>query len=126
MAFGKETGQFTLKLTSQTFNPCAVNGVSVQINMEGTSSGDLGEGEVALTHYAEGEVGAKSGTWRQYGGGTLQDGTFIGIQGQGTWEEIGTGKWRYRGTAQLSNGMTYAVEFEGDWATKTWTGKTYQ
>lgn len=126
MAFGKEIGQFTLKLTSQTFLPCDVGRVSLQANLEGTASGDQGEGEVASTYYTEMDVGAKAGTFRQYGSWTLQDGTSLGFQIHGTWEEIGTGSWQYRGTGQLSDGSPYAVTFEGDWATKTWTGKAYQ
>lgn len=41
------------------------------------------------------------------------NGASLGFRGQGTWEEIGSGKWRYRGTGQLSDGLTYANEFEG-------------
>ena len=85
-----------------------------------------GEGTYALTHYVEGELGAKSGTWSQYGFVSLQDGTNLGFRGQGTWEEISSGKWRYRGTGQLSDGSTYATEFEGDWATRTWAGKAFE
>ena len=126
MAFGKETGQFSVKLTSQTYGPSSGNGISIQANMEGTASGTRGEGEVALTHYAEGELGAKSGTWSQHGMARLKDGSFIGFHIQGTWNEISAGKWHYRGSGQLSDGSTYSSEFEGDWATKTWAGKLYE
>jgi len=93
--------------------------------MEGTFSGEMGEGTYALTLHVVYETSMKSGTWSQYGIGTGKDGSF-GFRGQGTWEEIGTNKWRYRGTDQLSDGSINAVEFEGDWATRTWAGKLYE
>jgi hypothetical protein len=94
--------------------------------MEGTVSGDRGEGTVALTHYVETEPDAKSGTWTQYGFVNLKDGSSLGFRGHGTWEEVSAGRWRYRGSGQASDGSTYAVEFEGNMATRTWAGKLYE
>ncbi|MBI3303772.1 MAG: hypothetical protein HYZ72_17040 [Deltaproteobacteria bacterium] len=126
MALGKQTGQYSGKLTSLTLGPGPGNAMTGQANMEGTVSGERGEGTYALTHHVVIEPGAKSGTWSQYGFATMKDGTSLGFRGQGTWEEISAGKWRYRGTGQLSDGSTYATEFEGDWATRTWAGKLYE
>ena len=128
MALGKQIGEFSLKSTSQTFGPGPGNTGTYQANMEGTLSGDRGEGTVSLTHYVEIEPNAKSGTYRHYGMVMLKDGTVLGIQGQGTWEETDPGKWRYRGTGQNSDGSTLGVEFEGDATTRpmTFTGKLYE
>ena len=126
MALGKQTGQFSGKLTSLTMGPGPANNMVGQANLEGTVSGDRGEGTYALTHHVVLEPGAKSGTWTQYGFALLKDGTTLGFRAQGTWEEVSAGKWRYRGTGQLSDGSTYAAEFDGDWATRTWAGKLYE
>ena len=126
MALGKQIGQFSLQSTSLTIGPGPGNTLTGQGNMEGTVSGERGEGTVALTHYVEMEPNAKKGTWTQHGLVFLTDGTGIGFRSQGTWEEIGPSKWRYRGTGQNSEGMTYATEFEGEAATRTWAGKLYE
>jgi hypothetical protein len=126
MALGKQIGQFSGKSTSVTIGPGPGNALTFQANMEGTVSGERGEGTYALTYHAAGELGAKSGTWSWYGIMTLKDGTNMGFRGQGTWDEVSSGKWRYRGTGQLSDGSTYAYEFEGDWATRTWAGKAFE
>ena len=126
MALGKQISQFSGKLTSLTLGPGPGNALTYQSNMEGTFSGEIGEGTYIVTHHAVFEMGAKSGTWSQYGFVNMKDGTSLGFHGQGTWEEISSGKWRYRGTGQLSDGSTYANEFEGDWATRTWAGKVYE
>src|SRR5437879_700796 len=102
MALGKQTGQYSGKLTSLTLGPGPGNAMTGQANIEGTVSGERGEGTYALTHHVVMESGAKNGTWTQYGFATMKDGTSLGFRAQGTWEEISSGKWRYRGTGQLS------------------------
>ena len=129
MALGKQIGQYSGKVTSFTFGPGPGDAMTGQANMEGTVSGEIGEGTYALTRYMVIEPGAKSGAWSQYGFAAMKDGTSLSFRDQGTWEEISAGKWRYRGTGQLSDGSTsstYATEFEGDWATRTWAGKLYE
>ena len=126
MALGKQTGEYSGQSTSFTVGPGPGNAMTGQLNIEGTGSGENGEFSYALTHCVEGDPGAKSGTWNQYGLVTMQDGTGLGFRSQGTWEEVSAGKWRYRGTGQLSDGATYATEFEGDLATRTWAGKLYE
>jgi len=126
MALGKQISQFSGKLTSLTLGPGPGNAVTGQLNMEGTFSGEIGEGTYTLTHHVVLELGAKSGTWSQYGLGTMKDGTMLGVRAQGIWKEISAGKWRYQGTRQISDGSTYTTEFEGDWATRTWAGKNYE
>ena len=126
MALGKQTGQYSGQLTSLTLGPGPGNALTIQANIEGTASGERGEGTYALTHHAVAEPGAKSGTWNEYGIVTMKDGTSLGFRAQGTWEEISSGKWRYRGTGQASDGSTFATEFEGDVATRTWAGKLYE
>jgi hypothetical protein len=126
MALGKQIGQFSLRSVSQTFGPGPGTALMFHGNMEGTTSGERGEGTVALTHYVEFEPNAKKGTWTQYGWVVLTDGTGIGFRSHGTWEETGPGKWRYRGTGQTSEEVIYATEFEGDASTRTWAGQLYE
>jgi hypothetical protein len=126
MALGKQIGEFSVQLISTTWGPGSGKAIKAQANMEGTGSGERGEVAVSLTHCAEVEPGAKSGTWSQYGVASFQDGTWVGFHGEGTWEEIGSSKWRYRGSGQTSEGQTYATEFEGDATTRTWAGKLYE
>ena len=106
MALGKQTGQYSGKLISTTLGPGPGNAMTAQLNMEGTVSGERGEGSYILTHHVVLEAGAKSGMWIQYGLVTMKDGVSLGFHAQGTWEEISSGKWRYRGTGQLSDGRT--------------------
>ena len=126
MALGKQIGTFSMQPTSITWGPGAGSALMVQANMEGTVSGDLGEGTLSLTHHVEMEPDAKGGTYRHYGIANFSDGTVLGIRGDGTWEETGPGKYRYRGTGQNSDGSTLGVEFEGDLETRTWAGKLYE
>jgi hypothetical protein len=126
MALGKEINEFSGKSTSVTIGPGPGNALTFQANIEGTLSGERGEATYALTQHAEGEMGAKSGTWTMYGVMTLKDGESMGFRGQGTWDEISSGKWRYQGTGTAADGTPYAYEFEGDWATRTWAGKSFK
>jgi hypothetical protein len=126
MASGKQIGAYSGKMTTITFGPGSGNDQTVQANMEGTFSGELGEGTYVLTHHLVLRPSDKSGMWSQYGLATMKDGSSLGFQVQGTWEEISAGKWRYRGNGQFSDGRTYVSEFEGDWATRTWAGKLYE
>jgi len=66
---GEETGSFTAKIVGGVmYRPSNVGAVSMEVNMEGTvNSKRLGEGQASWTHYAQADVGAKTGTWRQYG-----------------------------------------------------------
>ena len=83
--------------------------------MEGTvNSKRLREGQASWTHYAQGDAGAKTGTWRQYGGATFTDGQFVAFQGNETWKGMGAGKWHYRGTGMLSDGPPFVSKFDGD------------
>ena len=126
MALGKQIGAFSGQPTSFTFALGPGNADTYQANMEGTVSGERGEGGYASTRYMVVEPGAKSGTWNELGLAAWKDGTNLGFRSQGTWEEISAGKWRYRGTGRFSDGSTYAIEFEGDWGTRTWAGKLYE
>jgi hypothetical protein len=126
MASGKQIGAYSGKMTTITFGPGPGNDQSVQMNIEGTFSGELGEGTYVLTHHVVLAAGDKSGIWSQYGLATMKDGSALGFRVQGTWEEMSVGKWRYRGNGQFSDGRTYVSEFEGDWATRTWAGKLYE
>src|SRR5690242_3557809 len=108
MALGKQTGQYSGKLTSLTLGPGPGNAMTGQANIEGTISGERGEGTYALTHHVVMESGAKSGTWTQYGFATMKDGTSLGFRAQGTWEPSGKHKWRLRGSANFSDGRIAA------------------
>ena len=87
MALGKQIGQYSGEWLSTSFGPGPGNDQSVQINMEGTFSGEIGEGSYALTHHVVLAPGDKSGTWSQYGITTMNDGSSLGFRVQGTWEE---------------------------------------
>ncbi len=126
MALGKQTGDFLGRTTSLTIGPGPGNAITLQANVEGTVSGEIGEGTYALTYYAEMEPDAKSGTFSQCGFVSRKDGTRVGFRAQGTWEESSVGKISNQGSGQFSDGTTHATEFEIDLATRTWTGKLYE
>ncbi len=126
LALGKQIGEYSGKLTSLTWEDGPGTATTSHGNIEGTVTGELGEGTYALTQMAVAEAGAQSGTWSQVGFVGMQDGTGVSFRANGTWEATGANKWRYRGTGHLSDGGSYATEFEGEWATRTWAGKLYE
>jgi hypothetical protein len=125
MALGKESGEFSFKVTSTTFSETGAaerGGFHVQINLLGTATGGTVEGTLTLT----GEPGAKSGTGSFRGANFLDDGNIISGTGEGTWETVGKHKWRIRGINYRSDGSTVASDGELVLATQSYQGKLYE
>lgn len=126
MALGKQIGEYSGQVVSSILGPGPGTALTGQLTMEGTVSGELGEGTYTLTHHVVYEPSMKSGPWSQYGIVNWATGTGHAFRNQGTWEETGSSQFRFRGTGQLSDGRTYANEFEGDMSTRKFTGKLYE
>lgn len=126
MALGKVIGEFSLKATSYTVSPGSGGTISIQGNFEGPVSGEQGAGTGVGTLTTQGKPGVKNGTWSYCGLTFLNNGGSTGVTGHGTWEESAPNKWRFRGTGQGSDGRVTAVEFDGDLATRTIAGKSYE
>ncbi len=125
MAIGKEIGSFSLKATSHTVTPGPGNSVILNVNMEGTQTGEIA-GEVIGTLTTRIAPGEQSGTYTWCGWGALSSGENLTSEGQGTMEGSGTHKWRLLGTTLMSDGSTNVVEAEGDLATRTLSGKIFE
>jgi hypothetical protein len=117
MAIGKEIGEFTLKTITTTY---ALEGDSVQVNLDGTASG---YGTVIGTLTFRGEAGAKSGPLSWRGQGFLDNGDTITGMGEGTWEEAGKHRWRTRLIVSTSDGKSHASDGLLDLKTRTLSGK---
>ena len=117
MALGKETGDFSLKLTSSSY---AEDGSSVQLDYDGTATGF---GTVLGSLHGRGEPGAKKGTCSWRGQGFLDNGDQVAAMGEGTWEEVGKHQWRIRSIIQTSDGQTFATDGTVDLASRSYNGK---
>ena len=117
MAIGKEIGKFTLKAVTTTY---ALEGDSVQINLDGTAAG---YGAVLGTLTFKGEPGATSGPLSWRGQGFLDSGETVTGSGEGTWEESGKHKWRTRLLVSTSDGKCHASDGLLDLKTRTLSGK---
>lgn len=125
MGFGKEVGSFELKATSFTVTPGPGKGRNIQVNCEGTTSGDV-SGKVLGTLTVVGELNARSGSWSWCGFSLMADGDTMTNDGHGTWERLAPGKLRLHGSDFLSDGRTLGVEFTAELATRTLAGKLYE
>ena len=84
LALGKQIGEYSGKLTSLTWEDGPGTATTSHGNIEGTVTGELGEGTDALTQTAVAEAGAQSGTWSQVGFVGMQDGTGGSFRANGT------------------------------------------
>ena len=125
MAIGKEIGAFSIKATSHTVTPAPGGGIVLNVNFEGTQTGEI-TGQVLGTLTTKLVPGQASGTYTWCGWGAASSGENVFVEGQGTLESIGTHKWRFLGTNLLSDGSTNAVEAEGELATRTLAGKLFE
>ena len=128
MPLGKEIAAYTGQLITITIRPASGTAKRVEMNLEGTFAGEPGAGTYLETMHVELEAyDAAQGTWTLHGFAEATDGTLsVSYTGEGTWEKVGQGKWKYRGINRYSNGLVTAHEFEGDLATRTWTGRHYE
>jgi hypothetical protein len=117
MAIGKEIGKYTFKAVTTSY---ALDGGSVQINLDGTATG---YGTVLGTLTFRGEPGAKSGALSWRGQAFLDTGDAVTGAGEGTWEESGKHKWRTRLIVSTSDGKSHASEGQLDLKTRTLSGK---
>jgi len=117
MAIGKQIGEFTLKAITSTY---ALEGNSVQVNLDGTATG---YGTVLGTLTFRGEPGAKSGMLSWRGQGFLDNGANVAGFGEGTWEESGKHKWRTRLVVATTDGNVHASDGVLDLGTRTLSGK---
>ncbi len=120
MALGKQIGDFTFKTVTSSY---ALEGGSVQVNIDGTASG---YGTVLGTLTFRGDPGAKSGPLSWRGEAFLANGDTIASAGEGIWEVMGKHKWRTRLIVSGSDGETFASEGHLDLKTRTLTGKNLE
>jgi hypothetical protein len=117
MAVGKESGEFSYKVTSVTYNE-----LNVQLNLHGTATGF---GTVQGTLTVTGEPGATSGKVSFRASAFLDDGKITNGTGEGTWETVGKHVWRIRGINYIE-GRTFASEGDLELATLSLRGKIYE
>ena len=119
MAVGKQIGEFTTKITSVTYGA-----QSAQLNTDGTATG-FGRIQGTVTVDVS-EPGATRGTCSAIISAYLDDGSILGGNMQGTWENSGKHQWRVRGVNSTTDGRTLAVEGEIDLATDSFNGTLYE
>ena len=116
MAVGKQIGDFSSKVTSVTYGA-----QSTQVNTDGTATG---YGRVQATFTFEGDPVATSGTCSGIVAAYLDDGSIVGGNIQGKWEEAGKHTWRGRGINTATDGNTMAIE--GELGLDSFNGTLYE
>ena len=124
MALGKQIGTSEYKTVSTTYIPGPGGTVTVQINLEGSVSGEI-SGPVEGTMTVD-NPGGQSGTWSLCVGIYPADGKALFAGAQGTWETAGTYQWRLKGLGQLPDGRTAAAEGRAEMANRTVTFTIYE
>jgi len=119
MAFGKEIGDFSFKITSVSYDGDA----GARLNVDGTATS---YGTVLGTVALSGEPGASGGSASWSGQGFLDGGEVVSAMGEGTWEELGQHKWRTRMIIQVSDGQTFASDGQLDLASRSFKGKNLE
>ena len=118
MPLGKEIGAFSLQSVTHTVTPLADGEIEIQVNLEGTQSGEI-SGPVVGTLTVGGRMGAKTGNYTWCGFAFPDGADPISATGDGVWTETGRATWRFVGTNRLSDGSLMAVEADGDFAKRT-------
>jgi hypothetical protein len=125
MAQGKKIGEFSLKSAPPTFTPGPGNTIAVQVNFEGSVTG-----EMAGLHRGTLSVvivpGAKSRTYTYCGVTYPINGDPVTLNSQGTTEDLSNHKRRLRGVNHFSDGRIAAVEAEIDIPAGTMIGALYE
>ena len=125
MAVGKKIGEFSHKMASSTFTPGPGNSMALQVNYEGSVTG-----EIAGLHRGTMSVvivpGTKSRTYTYCGMTWPTKGDPVTINSQGTLENMADHKRRMRGVGHLSDGSIIAVEGEIDITEGRSTGTLYE
>ena len=83
-----------------------------QANMEGTVSGERGEGGYASTRYMVVEPGAKSGTWNELGLAAWKDGDSLdfAVRGLGKRSVLASGDTGELGDFQMARPMLWSLK----------------
>lgn len=125
MAQGKKIGEFSLKAATTTFTPGPGNAISVQVNYDGSVTGEI-TGLHRGTFSTVVVPGAKSRTYTYCGITWPTTGEPVALNSQGTTENIDNTKRRVRGVNHFSDGRIAAVEAELDIAAGTLIGALYE
>ena len=125
MAQGKKIGEFSLKSAPPTFTPGPGNTLAVQVNYEGSVTGEIA-GLHRGTFSTVIVLGAKSRTYSYCGMTWPTNGDPVAINSQGTLENMANHKRRMRGVGHLSDGSIAAIEGEIDITAGTSTGALYE
>jgi len=120
MAFGKKTGEYSLKWTSATMTPGPAASVLAQLNFEGTATGF---GAVLGTATF---VGVKNGTFSWCARAFPDSADIVTGTGEGTFESVARHKWSTSLITHLSDGGAVGSKGEIDLATRSWTGTLYE
>ena len=120
MTFGKQQGEYSLKMTSSTMTPGPAGSVLAQLNFEGTGTGF---GTVLGTATF---VGVKSGTFSWCARAFPDDADTVTGIGEGSFEAIARNKWSTTLITRISDGRVQGAKGEIDLATRSWTGTLYE
>ncbi len=118
MALGKETGDFSFKITSVNFTE---DGAIV--DCDGTADNF---GTVLGTMTFTSEPGAQNGALSWRGQSYLENGDELGAVGEGAVEALGNHKWRTRLVITISDGQVFASDGQLDLASRSLTGKNLE
>jgi hypothetical protein len=117
---GKQTGEFTFKMTAFSISPGPAGSILIQVNSEGAATGF---GQVLSTTTF---VGGNSGTFSYCGWAALDNGESVTGIGSGTYETIAKHRIRTKGLVQISDGRSIESEGEADLASRSWNGKLFE
>ena len=121
MAIEDVAGEYSLNVTSTTFERLDGGASQAVLNMEGSASG-YGTANGTLIMIIPGP-GANAGPGHYTGASFLENGETIGVRGEGCWEKLdGENKWRVRGINMMSNGDVNLSDGTLDLATRTFNG----
>lgn len=119
MALGKEIGEFSLKVTSVSYDADG----SARLNCDGTATSF---GTVLGTLVLRGQPGAKVGTASWRGDAFLENGEQRQATGEGSFTELGRHQWRTRMVICISDGQTFASDGKLDLASRSLSGKNLE
>jgi len=121
MAIEEVAGEYSLAVTSTTFERLDGGASRAVLNLEGTASG-FGTANGTLIMIIPGP-GANAGPGQYTGVSFLENGETVGVTGEGCWEKLGSEhKWRVRGINMYSNGEVNLSDGTLDLATRTFNG----
>ena len=119
MALGKETGSFSMKITTVSYTE---DGATVDCDGTADNFGTV----LGTMTFKTSEPGAQSGALSWRGQAYLENGDVVGAVGEGSFEALGNHKWRTRLVINISDGQVFGSDGVLDLAKRSLTGKNLE